>query len=98
MSEKKGYFKDGRWFEAPPEATPEGKPVQAEPSIDDLIDGASRSVRRAINDVAELGRQLFGTPEGREHIERKARKAGKDLERTINEAAEAARRSLEERK
>ena len=59
---------------------------------------ASRSVHKAIDDVIAAGRHLFGTQEGRDHIEKKLRKAGDDLEKAIEDVAEAARETLEKRK
>lgn len=104
MSEKAGHFDNGRWVEEP-EAVPETEqiPIESGPapesgaSAEDLLGEASQSVRKAVDDVVRAGRHLFGTPEGREHIEQSARKAGSDLEKTINEVAESARKALERR-
>ncbi len=102
MSEKEGYFENGRWVEEP-EAEAEEIPIESGPasgsetSTEDLLADASQSVRKAVDDVAKAARHLFGTPEGRDHIERSAKKAGADLEKVINDAAESARKALERR-
>jgi hypothetical protein len=104
MSEKEGHFENGRWVEEP-EAEPETEqiPIESGPapesgaSAEDLLAEASQSVRKAVDDVVKATRHLFGTPEGRDHIERSARKAGSDLEKAINDAAESARKTLERR-
>jgi hypothetical protein len=93
MSETKGHFEQGRWVEDP-DPVPEPEPVPAAPTVDERINGASQSVRKAIGDVVSAGQHLLGTSEGHEHIEHAARKAGADLERAINEWAESARRAL----
>lgn len=87
MSGKQGHFEQGRWVEDP-------EPVADTPAIEERIQETSCSVRKAIDDVIGLGRHLFGTQEGREHIEQTARAAGEDLERAINDIAESARRAL----
>lgn len=104
MSQTDGRFVNGRWVEGPePEPETDQIPIEtgpapgSEPRIEDILADASRSVGRAVEDVVLAARHLFGTPEGREHIERSARKAGSDLENAINEVAENARRRLERR-
>lgn len=107
MSEKKGHFEKGRWIPDPepgadvrisPEEEISGEAKAKTPDVEKLVDEASSSVHKAIDDVVHLGRHLFGTPEGREHIEKKARKAGKDLEQTIEDVAAAAREAIDKRK
>ena len=65
------------------------------PTIEKQMQEASESVRKAVNNVVSTGQHLFGTPEGHEHIQQAARKAGEDLERAINGWAESARRALQ---
>ncbi|QYZ79757.1 hypothetical protein E2N92_10115 [Methanofollis formosanus] len=93
MTQKEGHFEKGRWveYEEPAPAAPSA------PSVDDLIDEASKSVRRAVGDVTALGRHLFLTEEGRGHLEKKARDAGSALERAVNEVAEKARKGREKK-
>lgn len=90
MSEKKGRFEKGRWVEG----TEIAEETEAH-KVEKLAEEASRSVNKAIDDVVNLGKHLLGTPEGRSHIERRARKAGEDLEQAIREAAEAAKGAAE---
>ncbi|WP_433450158.1 hypothetical protein [Methanoculleus thermophilus] len=77
---------------------PDPEPVEEEapaaPTVEERIHEAAESVRKAVNDVMNAGHHLLGTPEGHEHIERTARKAGEDLERAINAWAESARQAL----
>lgn len=54
-----------------------------ETDFEQTIDEARDSVKRAIEDVVDLGNTILGTPKGREHIEKKAKKAGKKLTRTL---------------
>ena len=76
-------------------AESEAKSEQAAPTIEEQMQEASQSVRKAVNNVVSTGQHLFGTPEGHEHIQQAARKAGEDLERAINGWAESARRALQ---
>ncbi|WP_054847635.1 hypothetical protein [Methanoculleus chikugoensis] len=96
MSETEGRFeKGGRWV-VDPAPEPEEEPAPATPpTIEKRMQEASESVRKAVNDVVSTGQHLFGTPEGHEHIQQAARKAGEDLERAINSWAESARRALQ---
>jgi len=105
MSENEGHFEKGRWVEGEPPQPEEPEPSAEEPQkgadvpeAERLIGEASRSVHRAIDDVIRAGRHLFGTQEGREHIEKRVRKAGDDLEQVIDDVAETARQTLEKRK
>jgi hypothetical protein len=107
MSEKQGHFEKGRWIpeaesgaatRISPDEKTSGETAAEAPDVEKFVDEASRSVHKAMNDVVRLGRHLFGTPEGRGHIEKKARKAGEDLEQAIEDMAEAARKTLEKRK
>ncbi|WP_298669812.1 hypothetical protein [uncultured Methanofollis sp.] len=93
MSEQKGHFESGRWVEdREPEAAPE---TPKGPQVDEMVHEASTSVKKAIDDVVHLGKHLFGTKEGRDHLEKKVRAAGAELEKAIGEVAETARRNLE---
>jgi len=94
MSETEGHFEKGRWVVDPAPA-PEEEPTQAAPSVEERMQEASHSVRKAVNDVMNAGHHLLGTPDGHEHIQQAARKAGEDLERAINSWAESARRALQ---
>ena len=96
MSETKGHFERGRWV-LDPEPTPEPEPAPAAPTVEERMHETSQSVRKAVADVVSAGHHLLGTPEGHEHIERAARKAGEDLERAINAWAESARQALRRR-
>ncbi|EJG06638.1 MAG: hypothetical protein PHU26_03910 [Methanofollis liminatans] len=106
MTEEKGHFEKGRWVLEPEPVEEESAPgaedqapeeEQSAPQVEDLAREASKSVKKAIDDVVVLGRNLFGTKEGREHIEKKARAAGAELERAINEVAEAAKKTIKNR-
>lgn len=113
MNETNGHYENGRWVLDPapaaeaepepavkpePETRAESEPASgAAPTIEAQLHEASRSVRKAVDDVMNAGHRLLGTPEGHEQIEQAARKAGEDLERAINGWAEAARRALQRR-
>jgi hypothetical protein len=63
-----------------------GKKKDKSPDDTDVgqtIDEARDSVKKAIEDVIDLGNTILGTPKGREHIEKKAKKAGKKLTQTL---------------
>lgn len=95
-----GHYESGRWVEdREPEASPETAETQEEaPQVDEMVRETSASVKKAIDDVVHLGKHLFGTKEGRDHLEKKARAAGAELEKAIGEVAETARRNLEKKK
>jgi len=108
MSETEGRFVKGQWIvdptPAPEEKTapekepiPEEEPASAALTIEERVHETSESVRRAVGDVVNTGQHLLGTPEGHEHIQQAARKAGEELERAINSWAESARRALQKR-
>ncbi|WP_067052502.1 hypothetical protein [Methanofollis ethanolicus] len=98
MSEQKGHFESGRWVEdREPEAVPETPETPKAPQVDEMVHEASTSVKKAIDDVVHLGKHLFGTKGGRDHLEKKARAAGAELEKAIGEVAEAARRTIEKK-
>ncbi|QSZ67793.1 hypothetical protein RJ40_09895 [Methanofollis aquaemaris] len=96
MTQNEGHFEKGRWVEYE-EPAPETSSEPSAPSLDDLVDEASKSVRRAVGDVTALGRHLFLTEEGRGHLEKKARDAGAALERAVTEVAEKARKGHEKK-
>jgi len=91
--------KSGPAVKPEPEVKPEPGATSGPeaPTIEEHMHEASRSVRKAVNDVVNAGHRLLGTPEGHEQIEQAARKAGEDLERAINAWAESARRALQRR-
>jgi hypothetical protein len=106
MTEEKGHYEKGRWVldpepveeeSAPGAGGPAPEEERGAPQVEDLAREASQSVKKAIDDVVVLGRNLFGTKEGRELIEKKARAAGADLERVINEVAETAKKTIKNR-
>ncbi len=108
MGETEGRFVRGQWVvdptPAPEEKTepevdpiPEEEPALAAPTIEERMHETAESVRRAVGDVVSTDQHLLGTPEGHEHIQQAARKAGEDLERAINAWAESARRALQKR-
>jgi len=98
MSEQKGHFESGRWVEdREPEAAQETPQTPQTPQVDEMVHEASTSAKKAIDDVLRLGKHLFGTKEGRDHLEKKVRAAGAELEKAIGEVAEAARRTIEKK-
>jgi len=60
MSEKKGYFEQGRWVEEPITAAP----APSETQIEEKISGVSTSVMSAIDNVVTVTRDLVTTEEG----------------------------------
>jgi len=103
MSGTRGYFKNGVWIEEPvekeetgsEEATQAGEKV---PDVEKLVGEAKESVKNAVNNVITLGKNLFGTETGRQHLEKEARKAGEKLEETIEDAVETAKKEFEKAK
>lgn len=72
----------------------EAERAAPEVDVEEIIATARKSVSRTITDVKTLGKTLFGTKEGRSHLEKEATKAGDKLEKAINEAVEDARKLL----
>jgi hypothetical protein len=93
MAGTRGHFEKGAWVEEP---IPGEETEKTEPEVDveEVIDAARQSVSRTVKDVKILGKTLFGTKKGREHLEKEASKAGEKLEKAINEAVEDARKIL----
>lgn len=67
------------------------------PSIEDLIQLTSKNVEVTVESVIVLGKKLFMTQEGRDHIEDKTRQIGDELQKTVGEIAEAAKRAIEKK-
>jgi hypothetical protein len=103
MTETQGHFEKGVWVEEPipaketekvaPEVD-EAEKATPEIDVEKIIETARESISRTITDVKTLGITLFGTKEGRNHLEMEATKAGEKLETVINEAIEDARKLL----
>ncbi len=103
MAGTRGHFEKGRWVEEPipgeeaenTQHTEKKEPdAEVEEIIEEIIDSARQSVSRAVTDVMTLGKTLFGTKKGRDHLEKEAVKAGEKMEKVINEAVEDARKKL----
>ena len=96
MSGTRGYFKGGKWIEEAEPEPEEEKKQKAEEKIpiEDLMDKTSESVNTAIKDVLNLANTLLGTKEGREHIEKKVRKAEDRLNKAIDEIAEDVKKRM----
>ncbi|MEA2035785.1 MAG: hypothetical protein U9N40_09990 [Euryarchaeota archaeon] len=92
MSGTRGYFENGIWVEERESVTEGREEEEEEARIEDVIDETSKSVKRAIDDVLGLSKKMFATDEGRAHLEKKARDAGDELQKSINEVAEKARK------
>jgi len=103
MTEEKGHYEKGRWVvetEKPaqqPGPEPQAGSASAATTIDELAGEASRSVQKAVDDVVRFGHHLFMTPEGHERIERAVDKTAKELKQAIQDAAEAARRTMQQK-
>ena len=100
MSGTRGYFRNGVWIEEPVEEKASGSEGAAQtgeeaPDVEKLVVEAKDSVKKAVNNVITLGKNLFGTETGRHHLEKEARKAGEKLEETIEEAVESAKKEFE---
>ncbi|MDO9540514.1 MAG: hypothetical protein Q7J09_11020 [Methanocalculus sp.] len=96
--EKKGHFVQGRFvIDEEPEQKPEEKTQQEQPTIEQLIKQTSKNAELTVESVVILGKKLFMTPEGREHIESKTRQIGFELQKAINEIADAAKKIVEKK-
>lgn len=93
MAGTRGHFEKGVWVEEPIPGEG-GEKTETDVNVEEIIDAAQKSVSRAVNDVKTLGKTLFGTKTGREHLEKEAAKAGDKMEKAINEAVEEARKRL----
>lgn len=100
MAGTRGRFENGIWIETVEKNTeggdeqPAGNTASTEDKVEELLEKAANSVDRAIDDVIAAGRTLFGTEKGREHIEKKARKAGEKLQKTIDRLAREAEKVI----
>lgn len=106
--ERKGRFVKGRYVideEPVAGAQEQGSPgeeashdtTSKTPSIEDLINLTSKNVEVTVESVIVLGKKLFMTQEGRDHIENKTRQIGDELQKTVGEIAEAAKRAIEKK-
>ncbi|MBR1368344.1 hypothetical protein RJ53_02050 [Methanocalculus chunghsingensis] len=97
--ERKGRFVRGRYVieeeEAPmAEASNE---EEKQPTVEDLIKKTSANVDMTIESVVILGKKLFMTEEGRDHIETKTREIGTELQKAVGEIADAAQRFMKKK-
>ncbi len=106
--ERQGRFVKGRYvFDEEPVAAAHEQGSTGEeashdttsktPSIEDLIQLTSKNVELTVESVIVLGKKLFMTQEGRDHIENKTRQIGDELQKTVGELAEAAKRAIEKK-
>ncbi|MCP1715197.1 Uma2 family endonuclease [Methanocalculus alkaliphilus] len=97
--ERKGRFVKGRFvFEE--EETPKAEAAAEEkkqPTVEDLIKKTSENVDMTIESVVVLGKKLFMTEEGRDHIETKTREIGSELQKAVEEIADAAHRFMKKK-
>ena len=66
MTGTNGHFEQGRWVDEPEPVTP-----GAETRIDARINTATSAVIAAMNDVANVTRDLVSSEEGKRYIEKK---------------------------
>ncbi|KAF1078659.1 hypothetical protein [Methanogenium sp. MK-MG] len=92
MAGTRGHFEKGVWVEEP--IPGEEEKTAPEVNVQETLNAARKSVSRAVSDVKILGKTLFGTKNGRDHLEKEAAKAGEKMEKAINEAVEDARKRL----
>jgi hypothetical protein len=93
MAGTRGHFEKGAWVEEPIPGE-ETEKTEPEVNVEEVIATARKSVSGAVSDVTNLGKTLFGTKKGRDHLEKEAKKAGDKFEKAINEAVEDARKIL----
>ncbi len=75
------------------ESATEGREeAEKEGRIENAIDDTTMSVKKAIDNIIGLGKKMVTTEEGRAHIEKKARDAGDELQKVINEVTEKAKK------
>lgn len=102
-----GYFENGRWIEGEkPSDIKEEKPLQEEKKannesqsedtgdIDRIISETTESVKNAVESVINFGNTVIGTEKGRKDISKKAKKSGKALLKSIEDAIEEAKKSF----
>ncbi|WAI02466.1 hypothetical protein [Methanogenium organophilum] len=95
MAGTRGHFEKGVWIEEPI-TSEEAEKSEPEVNVEEIITDARNSVSRAVKDVTDLGKTLFGTKKGRDHLEKEAKKAGDKFEKAINEAIEDARKKMKQ--
>jgi len=97
--EMKGRFVKGRYVvdeEDEPKAETSAKEDE-QPTIEHLIKKTSENVDMTIESVVILGKKLFMSEEGRNHIEAKTREIGSELQKAVGEIAEAAQRFIQKK-
>ena len=106
MEEKKGHFEKGRWVldsdvqktsekEEKNESSEEpGQNKNSEDDFEKLIKDTENSVKAAVDNIISLGNNLLGTKEGRKEIESRAKSAGKNFLKSIEEAVSDAKKKF----
>jgi hypothetical protein len=106
MEEKKGHFEKGRWVldsdvqktsekEEKNESSEEpGQNKNSEDDFEKLIADTENSVKAAVDNIINLGNNLLGTKEGRKEIESRAKSAGKNFLKSIEEAVSDAKKKF----
>ena len=80
MTEAKGHFEQGRWIEDPVPA-----PVSTEIPIDGRICTAKTTVIAAMDDVANVTRDLVTSEEGKKYIEKTLKDTTVQVQRSFEE-------------
>jgi hypothetical protein len=80
MTETKGHFEQGRWIEDPVPV-----PVNTEIPIDGRIDAAKTTMIAAIDDVANVTRDLVTSEEGKKYIEKTLKDTTLQVQRSFEE-------------
>ena len=81
MGAQGGHFENGRWVEGTPEEPSSAEPSTSEPQddIEARLRAAAGQIGRGIDDLIAAGSDLFGTPEGRQHLGKKMDQITGDL-------------------
>jgi hypothetical protein len=90
MTDAKGHFEQGRWIEAPVPA-----PVITEIPIDGRIGAAKTTMIAAIDDVANVTRDLVTSEEGKKYIEKTLKDTTMQVQRSFDEILSRTKSEIE---
>jgi len=91
-----GCFENGRWIEGGRAGAAGSDSAEGNVNFSARIAEVRADVSRVLGDVLSLGKEIFGSEEGRQHIESQMKKVGDDISETLSTLGNEATKSFEE--
>jgi len=93
---EEGHFEHGRWVEAELSDAAGSDSNEKTATFGDRIAAVNADLSRVLGDVISLGKDIFETDEGRQHVESQVKKFGDDISTTLNHLGNEAAKTVEQ--